>query len=61
MGNDTGPMHLIAVAGCPCVVLFSAASKPALTAPRGAHVTVLQRAALAGLDADAVIAALDPR
>ena len=61
VGNDTGPMHLIAVAGCPCVVLFSAASKPALTAPRGAHVAVLQRLALTDLDADAVVAALDAR
>ena len=35
VGNDTGPMHLAAAIGCPCVVLFSAASDPALTAPRG--------------------------
>jgi ADP-heptose:LPS heptosyltransferase len=35
IGNDTGPMHLAAAAGCPCVVLFSGASDPALTAPRG--------------------------
>jgi ADP-heptose:LPS heptosyltransferase len=36
VGNDTGPMHLAALAGCPCLVLFSADSDPALTAPRGA-------------------------
>ncbi len=35
IGNDTGPMHLAAAAGCPCVVLFSGASDPALSAPRG--------------------------
>jgi ADP-heptose:LPS heptosyltransferase len=35
VGNDTGPMHLAAASGCPCVVLFSATSDPALTAPRG--------------------------
>jgi ADP-heptose:LPS heptosyltransferase len=35
VGNDTGPMHLAAASWCPCVVLFSAASDPALTAPRG--------------------------
>ena len=35
VGNDTGPMHLAAALGCPCVVLFSADSDPALTAPRG--------------------------
>jgi len=35
VGNDTGPMHLAAAIGCPCLVLFSADSDPALTAPRG--------------------------
>jgi ADP-heptose:LPS heptosyltransferase len=35
VGNDTGPMHLAAASGCSCVVLFSGASDPALTAPRG--------------------------
>jgi ADP-heptose:LPS heptosyltransferase len=35
VGNDTGPMHLAAAVGCPCLVLFSADSDPALTAPRG--------------------------
>ncbi len=34
IGNDTGPMHLAAALGIPSVVLFSAASDPALTAPR---------------------------
>ncbi len=58
VGNDTGPMHLIAVAGCPCVTLFSAASDPALTAPRGPAVNVLERPSLADLGADEVIAAL---
>ena len=61
IGNDTGPMHLIAVAGCPSVVLFSAASDPALTAPRGPTVTVLRRASLAALAAAEVLAALTPR
>ena len=55
IGNDTGPMHLIAVAGCPSVVLFSAASDPALTAPRGPAVTVLRRATLADLAAGEVL------
>ena len=35
VGNDTGPMHIAAAVGCRCVVLFSADSEPALTAPRG--------------------------
>lgn len=35
VGNDTGPLHLAAAAGCPTVVLFSKASNPKLSAPRG--------------------------
>jgi len=58
VGNDTGPIHLIASAGCPSVVLFSDASDPALTAPRapaGApEVTVLRRNSLAALEVDVV-------
>ncbi len=49
VGNDTGPIHLIAAAGCDCVVLFSSESDPSLTAPRGVaggRVTVLRRARL---------------
>jgi ADP-heptose:LPS heptosyltransferase len=41
VGNDTGPLHLIAAAGAPTLALFSKASDPALCAPRG-HVAVLQ-------------------
>jgi ADP-heptose:LPS heptosyltransferase len=56
VGNDTGPMHLIAAAGCRSVVLFSADSDPALCAPRG-KVTVLRRPSLADLAVDEVAAA----
>jgi ADP-heptose:LPS heptosyltransferase len=61
VGNDTGPMHLLAAVGCPSVVLFSADSDPALTAPRapgGAWPTVLREADLADLPPDRVVAAL---
>ncbi|MCC7016290.1 MAG: glycosyltransferase family 9 protein [Rhodospirillales bacterium] len=58
LGNDTGPMHLIAAAGCASVVLFSADSDPALCAPRGAKVTVLRREPLAALDSGEVLGAL---
>ncbi|MBT5049806.1 MAG: glycosyltransferase family 9 protein [Rhodospirillaceae bacterium] len=58
IGNDTGPMHLIAAAACPSVVLFSADSDYTLTAPRGPAVTVLQRNSLAELPVDEVAAAL---
>jgi ADP-heptose:LPS heptosyltransferase len=45
VGNDTGPVHLIAAAGAPTLVLFSNASDPALCAPRG-RVTVMRRDSL---------------
>lgn len=35
VGNDTGPMHIAAAAGAPCVVLFSASSDPDRVCPRG--------------------------
>ncbi|CUW38336.1 Putative ADP-heptose of LPS heptosyltransferase（Glycosyl transferase, family 9,73-282& len=58
LGNDTGPMHLIAAGGCPSVVLFSHESDPSLCAPRG-NVTVLRRPSLAELGETEVEAALD--
>jgi ADP-heptose:LPS heptosyltransferase len=61
VGNDTGPMHLAAAAGCPSLVLFSAASDPALTAPRGPKVAVLQRKRLADLLVTEVEAAFTMR
>ena len=61
VGNDTGPMHLIAAAGCPSLVLFSAASDPALTAPRGTKVAVLSRKRLAELPVTEVEAAFTMR
>ena len=57
VGNDTGPMHLAAALGCRCVVLFSGASDPALTAPVG-DVTVLRAPDLADLPVEKVAAAL---
>lgn len=58
VGNDTGPMHLIAAAGCPVLVLFSRASDPALCAPRGRQVAVLKRSRLEDLSVDEVLGAL---
>jgi ADP-heptose:LPS heptosyltransferase len=58
VGNDSGPMHMIATAGCPSVVLFSAASDPALCAPRGADIEILRRDSLEDLSINAVEAAL---
>lgn len=58
VGNDTGPMHLIVAAGLPATVLYSSASDPALTQPRGREVSVLQCRNLADLAVDKVAATL---
>lgn len=61
VGNDTGPMHLAAALGRPCIVLFGSASDPALTAPRtldGAWSTVIRAPDLADLPLDRVAEAL---
>jgi len=57
IGNDTGPTHLVAVAGTPTVALFGDDSDPALCAPRGAAVTVLRQRPLADLPVETVRAA----
>ncbi|MCB4820731.1 glycosyltransferase family 9 protein [Roseicella aerolata] len=50
IGNDTGPTHLVAAAGCPTLALFGPESDPALCAPRGRAVAVLRRDSLARLE-----------
>jgi len=58
VGNDTGPMHLAAVAGASCIVLFSYDSDPELCAPRGENVRILRRHPLSALPPAEVIAKL---
>ncbi len=61
IGNDTGPMHLAAALGIRSLVLFSAASNPALTAPRypdGAWPIILSAQALSDLPVAQILAAL---
>ena len=55
VGNDTGPMHLIATAGCKAITLFSNDSDPTQCAPAGPWTRVLQRPNLADLPVEAVI------
>ncbi|MBV9154138.1 MAG: glycosyltransferase family 9 protein, partial [Alphaproteobacteria bacterium] len=57
VGNDTGPMHLVAAVGCPSLVLFTAASDPRRVRPLGPRVRVLQSVAPDRLDAEAVTGA----
>ena len=59
IGNDTGPVHIAATAGCPTVVLFGAASDPGRSAPSGEAVTVLRRAHLTDIPVGEVIDAVD--
>ena len=58
VGNDTGPMHIIAAVGCAATVIFSAASNPAITAPRGPNVRLLQCTRMADLPVSDVRASL---
>jgi ADP-heptose:LPS heptosyltransferase len=59
IGNDTGPIHIIATAGCPTLVLFSQFSNPTLCAPRGANVTILSEEKLSDLLPGKVIKELE--
>ncbi len=52
-------MHLIAAAGCPSLVLYSAESDPARTAPRGLKVAILREDSLENLELDRVLAVLE--
>lgn len=61
IGNDTGPMHLIAVTSCPSVVLFSGASNREKHSPQGANVQVLQSNDLKDLDIQDVINVFRPK
>lgn len=58
IGNDTGPLHLAAAGGAPTIVLFSQASRPELSAPRG-RVKILQAPDLADLPVAQVAQAAD--
>jgi len=58
IGNDTGPMHLIAAAGCPSLVLFSDESDPRRCAPRGRMVQVFEAPDLDAVPVETVVATL---
>jgi ADP-heptose:LPS heptosyltransferase len=49
LGPDSGPMHLAAAAGVPCVIAFSAAGLPGIWFPRGLkHQIVYHQTSCAG-------------
>ncbi len=59
LGNDSGPMHLIAGLGCPSLVLYSQASDPDLCGQRGAKVSYMRRDYLTDLGVDEVMEKLE--
>ena len=60
LGNDSGPTHLAAAAGCPTWALFGAESDPSRCAPRGPAAHWLRHIPLADLSPPAVLHALGP-
>ena len=55
VGNDTGPTHLVATAGCRTVAIFSFDSDPALCSPGGRDVRVVRARDLATLQVGTVL------
>lgn len=56
IGNDTGPMHMISVTGCPATVLFSTKeSNPKRHAPLGKDLTVLAAEDIKEISVDQVL------
>jgi ADP-heptose:LPS heptosyltransferase len=58
VGNDTGPMHVIAIAGCKSIVLYGNASDPKRCGQRGKDVTIIRVEDLAGLPVETIILSL---
>ena len=54
LGNDTGPLFLAAVAGCPTLVLWSDYCKRELNAPWGDHIELVEETNLSHLSSDRV-------
>lgn len=61
IGNDTGPMHLIAPTGCPALVLFSGSSNPVHHAPLGPMVRTLREQDISTLTVESVLEELKMR
>lgn len=55
IGNDTGPMHMIAPTGCPTIVLFSRHSNPVRHAPLGENIYTIQKDKLSDLKSAEVL------
>ena len=55
IGNDTGPMHMIAPTGCKTLVLFSKHSNPLQSKPLGEKVRILQKNDINNISVDEVL------
>ena len=55
LGHDTGPMHIVAVTGCPSILLFSYSSIPEHYAPRGFKAQVIHKKNLADVSVEEVL------
>jgi ADP-heptose:LPS heptosyltransferase len=58
VGNDSGPTHVAAAAGCRTLALFGEESEPSRCAPRGPQADFLRHLPLSELGAEEVLAAL---
>lgn len=54
VGNDTGPVHLMAAVGAPTLVLYHGGARPQILRPNGPAVHWLQRDSLSDLTAEHV-------
>ncbi len=54
VGNDTGPMHVLASSGLRSIVLFGAGSNPDLCAPMGKNVHILHKNCIKDIKVDKV-------
>lgn len=55
IGNDTGPLHVVAASGCHTLGLFPAFSNPARHGPLGAHVHTITGATMADISTESVL------
>lgn len=58
IGNDTGPMHVLAAVGSACVVLFGRASDPLIVRPWGPRVATLREPGIEDITAGRVLSSL---
>ena len=59
IGNDTGPIHLIATSGLSTMVLFGAASNPDLCAPKGKNIIILSKESIGDISVDSVFSIIN--